>query len=235
MQRKSGYTRHMIIPQRGNILFLILLAVVLFAALSYAVMGQREQITGIPRDKAETFAAQLIQNVNLIDNTMMRAMTVDGVKEWGFDISTSESNAPNGTCAALNCRIYSDRGGPVPMLKIPDWASTATVDGYKYPNFMVANILDVGTTAPDFYIRYDQLRKEVCEAINRKLGYTDIDLETADPTGGTDYGYNGTLTSMPTGVGTAIGNELATLKGRKTFCYRAGALGYYFLYVLKER
>ena len=82
------------ITQRGNILFLILLAVVLFAALSYAVtQGMRGGGKDAGPEKFKTLASQILQNVSLMENTMMRAMTVNGVPGYGFDLSGIASSA----------------------------------------------------------------------------------------------------------------------------------------------
>ncbi len=230
--------------QRGNILFLILLAIILFVALTYAVMGQREGAnTGIPKEKADTFAAQLIQNTSLIENNMMRAMLVDGVKEWGFDVAgTYSSRGANGTCVSGPCRIYSSRGGTVPDMEIPDWASTSTDPDDRKANFYVMQVVNLKTDLPEVAIRYSYIRKEVCDAINRRLGYTDINLTVADSMSlygqaSASNNYGGTLSAMPLGTNSGVGDTETSLQGRRSFCYMAvsGGTTYHFLHVLIER
>lgn len=228
--------------QRGNILFLILLAVVLFAALAYAIT---QSMRGGGKDgsseRADLLAAQLIQNAGLVEQTMMRAMMVDGVKEWAFDLSGVASRAaPNATCTSSLCRIYTSRGGGVPDFQLPEWASTTPTDtGNRSPIFYVASILDVGTAAPDLILRYDNLTRPVCDAINNRLGYTDIDQTVSDTinNGSTasDFSYSGNLSAMPAGTNTGIGDANAKLKGRTSFCYAATPATYYFLHVLMVR
>ena len=70
---------------KGNILFLILLAVMLFAALSYAVTSSvRGGGKNASEENISLFIDQVIQAANLLENNMIRAMLVDGVPEYGL-------------------------------------------------------------------------------------------------------------------------------------------------------
>ena len=66
--------------QRGNILFLILLAVVLFAALSYAVTSQRDGGKNASGESAKSHASALLQYAALVENTVHRMVMVGGIK-----------------------------------------------------------------------------------------------------------------------------------------------------------
>ncbi len=225
------------LAQRGNILFLILLAVVLFAALSYAVIhSQRGGGKSAASEKTDLLAAQLIQNVGLIEQTMMRAMLIDSIKEWGFDVSGAGSNsASNATCTTASCRIYTSKGGGVPDFVMPDWAAPGSQMSDKVASFYVVKVVDVGTSLPELILRFDIQKKELCDSINRQLGYSDISLTVSDSfsSGGTatDYSYTGTLTSMPLAPFTIVGDVNTTLAGKRSFCYVVGG-SYYFMHVL---
>ncbi len=105
--------------QRGNILFLILLAVVLFAALSYAVTSS---MRGGGKDGgsegASVKAAQIIQYATLIETTFMR------LKLSGCGIDQISFEHPEATAAGLNyangrapsnksCHMFEPEGGGV--------------------------------------------------------------------------------------------------------------------------
>lgn len=224
--------------QRGNILFLILLAIILFAALTYAVnSGLRGgSPDALPKEKARTFAAQLLQNAGLIEQTIMRERTVNGVPEWGFDMKgTNVNNLTNGACTANNCRLFSGNGGLIDSIAIPDWASTEFTNiAYRRLELKPASILNIGTSAPDLLYQYRFLRREVCEAINTLLGHGDIDLNNFSEAWGAADVYSGTLTSFPTTVAT-LGDQMTTLKGKSAFCFNHSTEGYTFVYTVMAR
>ncbi len=225
--------------QRGNILFLILLAIILFVALSYAVTSGFRNGTpdGIPKEKARSLAAQLLQNVSLIEQTIMRERTVNDVPEWGFDMKGTNVNANmNTTCTANNCRLFAGNGGQIPAILIPDWASTDTTGniGYHSLSLPVAKVLNVGTDNIDLVIKYAFLRREVCEALNSLLGHADIDLANNNEIWGASDTYSGTLTSFPATVAT-LGDQYAVLKGKTSFCFLHSTEGYTFVYTVMTR
>ncbi len=229
--------------QRGNILFLILLAVVLFAALSYAVTrNERGQVKDVSKERAETIASQLIQNAGLIENTIMRGMTVGGIPDYGFDLSgTYTTSAPNNTCTSTACRVFSDKGGPVPSMVLPAWASEFGTDINM--QFYMVTIVNVGTDLPDLVMMYRGAKQEVCDAYNRLSSASELDgvskLESwgwLSNNSGLAW-YTGTLTAMPSGYST-LGDSYAALKGKRSFCfYHNGAPseGHVLIYVLMAR
>lgn len=223
--------------EQGNILFLILLVVILFAALSYAVT---QSIRGGGKDaspeEASAFASQMIQNVGLIESTMMRAMLVNNIQDYGFDVSGSQSAvAANTTCTATVCRIYTSRGGGVPDLSIPDWASTTSNANFRKAQFQMAKILNIGSSKDELTVKYNYLTQSMCEAINRLLGITDIDIASTAEIWGGYYPYTGTLTSIPDNQGIVLGNELPALANKKAFCFQHVSEGYTFVYAVIER
>ncbi len=215
-------------PQRGNILFLILLAVVLFAALTVAVgRGERGQVKDISAERASTLAAQLVQHASLIENTVLRSMTIDGIPDYGFDFSGLSNSSANSTCTVSACKIFSGKASP---LLIPEWASIDTSNSRA--TFRTPVVIDVGTSQPDLIIYYTHLKTAVCEAINQNLG---ISVNLALPESfGTAGGYTATLTSFPTEQG-MLGDEVVTLKGRRGGCFYNGSVGNVFYWVLLAR
>ncbi len=209
--------------QRGNILFLILLAIILFVALSYAIMGQREQApASINKEQVDSLAAQIIQTPNLMENAMQRAMMVEGIPDYGFDLSGQGSAVgANSTCTVTACKMFQSRGGGVPNFKLPDWAwEPGASNSDKEVQFWIAQIIGVGTSATELLFRTQPyLRSELCDAINRQTGNPDlvgITNWTADSIGGVSY--TNALTSMPAGSG-GVGDQETRLKGRRSFCF----------------
>lgn len=228
---------------RGNILFLILLAVVLFATLAYAVTSS---IRGGGKDasgeRMDTIASQIIQNANLMENTIQRAMLVDGIPEYGFDFSggvlsgINNPTAPNSLCQKDACKLFSGGGEKISLPSLP-----SSVVGSSIPAFSVYMIrgLEVGSPADDVVATYRFLNASLCVAINRVLN-SRVDPASAIESWGwaPDAGsarLSGSLTALPTGYAT-IGNEYAAVRGQHSFCFRhSSGDEYNFLHVLIAR
>ncbi len=225
--------------QRGNILFLILLAIILFVALNYAIMGQREQMpNAIPKEKADAFAAQLAQNANLMENNMIRAMTIDSIKDYGFDFIGNSgllgAGNANNTCTAAPCKIYADNGGGVPSLLIPDWASTAAnTGGNRKAKFRAIQVVNVGTQADDLVLYYEFLQKDICTSINRLANATDMNINDTTESWSGAISFAGTYTSFPVSTG-VLGDQVTSISGKRTFCFQHSS-GYTFVHVLIAR
>lgn len=172
--------------QRGNILFLILLAVVLFAALSYAVTSS---MRGGGKDgsgeKADLLASQIFQYGALIGSSMQRLQLVgdykmvsltddpanmSGTVYWGNNVTTTGKtvglfNATDGAMASLP-------GLPDAAFNDPAGNDSATM-------LMIRRFLDidgnnVGSAAPDVVLVIDGLKRPVCEAINKALNLNNV-------------------------------------------------------------
>lgn len=175
--------------QRGNILFLILLAVVLFAALSYAVTSS---INGGAKDisdeKAATIAAQIINSIGLQENELMRFMERKNLKIHQIDFtgtlasSDGSGNSPN--CASSDCDFWHANGGGVQMPALPVEAGDpnattsycATGPMYRMsddrirPYLMVISVSGVGTEASDLVLFYHCVHPKICAEINIREG-----------------------------------------------------------------
>lgn len=225
--------------QRGNILFLILLAVVLFAALSYAVtQSTRGGGKNASAETADLAAAQMIQHGSQIENHLMRAMLTDSVPEYGFDLSgTNSMSLTNATCTAANCRVLSggtNGSGPIASLPLPTAAVDINNTNSQYVKewFVIIPVTNVKTPLADVLMVYRGLTQDVCEAINRRM---DVPVNIANKTGlGDASGYTGTITSIPTGS-SVLGNATIDVRGRTAACYNHTTYGYMFYYVVMAR
>lgn len=196
---------------RGNILFLILLAVVLFAALSYAVTSS---MRGSGKDgsaeRNDLLAAQIVQYTTMVQQAVMRAMLVSNVKEHAFDFSgTFSASTTNATCTTADCRLFDN--GNLASQPAPDAAYTdGLAASSKKMQFRIVSVQNVGTSLNDVVLWYPYLKKDVCEQLNKKLGLT-VDLSTQDTTTGAAL-YSSTMTSISENAG-VIGDEVTALSG----------------------
>lgn len=146
--------------QRGNVLFLILIAVVLFAALSYAVTRSSSGGgKGISDEKARLGASEIEQYVSLLRTEVERLMitnncTIENL-DWRNDYWKRYNDDPsvgilhNPQTPKAGCAVFSDHGGSVP----------ASV------NFMAYSNKEYDATSPDWRVRGGHV---TTEWVNRK-------------------------------------------------------------------
>ena len=175
--------------QSGNALFLILIAVALFAALSYAVTNSGRGGGGIDREQASLIASQIIQEVGRVQTARMRLNISGGYDQIHFDDSseTSSGNIYEGltpTRTGNTVGIYAPGNGNL-VPSIPDAAFTVVDSGTGvFMQYMAAGRdndnngskdAELGTTASDVILRINDLNRGVCEALNSELrGAPDI-------------------------------------------------------------
>jgi hypothetical protein len=184
--------------QQGNILFLILIAVALFAALSYAVTGSsRSGGQTISQDKAKIAAAEIVQYGTQLEQAVTRLKVINGCSDTqlsferapfdGSDTAYLNPNAP----PDFRCHVFHPTGGGVVYRLMDlnvldadnDVISTANLYGDWHVN-AVSCIEDVGlgafpncvtgveTTELILYLPY--LKRDVCSALNNNLEVTEI-------------------------------------------------------------
>lgn len=190
--------------QRGNALFLILIAVALFAALSYAMTQSGRGGGTISREKAVLLAAQIAQSAAAVRGARDR-MILMGTP--AASIIYGADPAPNNRCpgsfaiAHVNYRIFcqtgddclfAPEGGAAPLPFIPQEAFTETLGtlgsfGSYVQSTMIGSgmgpvcgpagygrINGIGTAADDLLLTFTGLRQEVCAALNAGLGISGI-------------------------------------------------------------
>jgi hypothetical protein len=98
-------------PQRGNALFLILIAVVLFAALSYAITksGSGGNVTAVAQDKLSVEYAQITSIMNLA-STEFTKLRVKGCSLDDIDRYPADT-------FKQGCAFYSVNGGNFPYVE----------------------------------------------------------------------------------------------------------------------
>lgn len=197
--------------EQGNVLFLILIAVALFAALSYAItQSSRSSGNSINKETAETKAAALIQYANLMASEVQRARLGDNIADHGFDFhdgaGPSNSNA-NANCTNEKCRMFnSPNPGRMSSVKFdesyidPRYRARSPFYGGgegQETRFLSIQVVDIGTTENDLVLVIYGISPEICRAVNRQLWKEDV---YPNEFYGTETFYSGTLSSFPTGI-----------------------------------
>jgi hypothetical protein len=199
---------------KGNVLFLILIAVALFAALSYAITSSsRSGGDAISKDKAKIAASEIIQYATSIESAITRLRTINGcqVNQISFvNPITAGSYTNNKAPTDKSCHVFAPEGGnqyywqPINDSFLD--ANALNKDGtpnshygkiYFLDDFQV---VDVGTTCEaaecvDMIFIMSALKPEICIEINNKLGIQKHPSLLAPYDGFTNYGFTSGLSS----------------------------------------
>ncbi len=106
--------------QAGNILFLILLAVVLFAALASAVTSSlRGGGKSMSSENADLAASSIVNFLKQVDSALLRMQLIDDIKPENISFEyrnkrvdgISQTNYVNNRCSSDDCRVFSASGG----------------------------------------------------------------------------------------------------------------------------
>lgn len=249
--------------ERGNILFLILLAVILFAALSYAVTSSlRGGGTDASNEKVQTQAAAILQHANQISAAITRMRLANNCTpnqiSFAYDsnndgVVNSSDRYHNASAPGTNkCHVFNPAGGgATPSIPDPKWlvSSNSGSDLYGYWNYTGEEAIDnIGTTCTgesckELMARVIFLKKDLCLAINNALGITNNNGEPPTNTSIRAHLsglFNGSYVASAATM--TASNGLPELAGKTTGCTRTQQLSgasfpntYTFYHVLIER
>lgn len=175
--------------QSGNVLFLILIAVGLFATLSYAVTSSsRGGGKNASEETDRTQAAALLQWFTAVDTAVMR-MRASGIpnENISFIYNAKQQNGnasldymDNTRCTSDACRIFNPGDGGVNLpnfvtygVASPSGAS-ATNLASGYAAIVTMQWPDAGTTANDIVILMYFMQPRICSAMNTLMGVKSI-------------------------------------------------------------
>lgn len=158
--------------QKGNVLFLILIAVALFAALSYAVSSSNRAGSGnITEQQAQLAADGIFQQAAAAQQALMRMQVSGGYRLEDIEYAPSTTLVLNSACASAACRLFHPQGGGLINVKPPRyaWRDPNSIWADKYV-IILLSVEGVGTAAPDIVFLTQGLNLSVCENINKRMG-----------------------------------------------------------------
>ena len=212
--------------EAGNVLFLILIAVALFAALSYAVTQSTRSGGGnADGEKRSVDSAVIVQYPTSVQAAIQRQMLSNNISADNllFDApSTYGAMTPD----QLARQVFSPTGGGA-IYQTGWWFGSC--DGVR----------QVGRSGSGANINLDIIAYlpipniELCRTINTKLGIT-----SALPQMYTTYQYLPEMTLAYPGIcNGAAGGEItqAEFVGKTEGCYQDGDWGYLYYHVLLQR
>lgn len=213
--------------QKGNILFLILIAVALFAALSYAVTGSsRNSGSSIQRDKAKLIASHFLQYGAQLENAVNRLMLINGCSDKQLSFERSPFDGSDGAFYNANapsdyrCHVFHVNGGNQKYYRdigLTDYVFNFSVEAGRPVPQVGTDCVSAQCTDLRLSVRLNntatstQINENarlICEEIVKLLNDGSVGLVGDD----TQYFYNGSY-SYFTPFGTL-------LNGKRTFCGR---------------
>lgn len=211
--------------QSGNVLFLILIAVALFAALSYAVtQSTRAGGANAENEKISLDIGRVRGHAVNLKVAIARMLTNGGqnVNNLNFYYDGFAEDYTNPSCTNSRCEVFGSLGGGALWDKPP---FTITGDDYIISGY--SQIPGVGTDAPgdpsasDLILIVPYVSETTCRSINKFLGMENqIPTETSGclvDTGGTNFYFKGTY-----GIGNVIEDtsDPDALRGKFEMCVR---------------
>lgn len=175
--------------ENGNVLFYILIAVVLIAALSFAVaQSGRGNVQTLSKDRASLFASEILEfttNVaNAVAQLKLRGCNADEISFENAIIAGDYAHSP---LADDECKIFHPAGGGLSYTKPnTDWLDSnfSAQFGYGDYIFSATRVTDTassfelgGTTDEDLVLFLPFLNQTVCDAIHDKTGGASINTE----------------------------------------------------------
>ena len=247
--------------EKGNALFLILIAVALFAALSYAVTNSGRGGSGIDKEQASLAASQITQYGASVETAVQRLKLINGCTNT--DISFHYDSDGDGTLetdgsddyynsgSSTDCYVFDANGGGLSYWESDtNWlipASTLTNSTNWGETLFVAetNVIDIGTNCSagtdtacrDLILYMPYLEKEICDEINRGLS---INITTYTSEAATNFANTDGdkfIGAYPNTADVAyIGDQETALAGKPSGCmYRDFYPAYVYYHVLIAR
>lgn len=206
--------------QSGNVLFLILIAVALFAALSFAVTSSSRNTAGdISEETLGMQSSQLLAYASGIRTAMQRLIAKGcTIEQVNFFHSLSPVTYSNPSSPPdFSCHVFDPRGASIhwfiprdEFYDMNDLASDTQGGHAFFTND--THIEGIGTVEPDLYLVIRSIDRNLCRHINERLAVNLVGGSIPVFSGaGNFFGdpYNGTLkTSLDAGY-SVLGDDVA--------------------------
>jgi hypothetical protein len=221
--------------QRGNVLFLILIAVVLFAALSYAVTTSNRGGGNADTEQVELKISQMMNYIASIRSAILR-LSIKGVEDSQFCFDSAlwgHADYNSAGCSNDINKIFSSSGGvnwSTPVDGINDGSPWEITDG------VAVEFLNVPATGnPEITMILPNIPFDVCRAINEYVGLPYSG--SAVPIGLVNFDFfrfdGGYVLTEQLGY---VTNSDPAIHDKDDFCFEETGTGdYFYITVLKRR
>ena len=236
------------LKQKGNVLFIILVAIMLFAALTYAITNSSRGTGNMDRERGTISATDYMAYGSSMEKAVARMLSNDN-SENGISFENTiwkqyDNNnvmGANASCTSAACKIFDVSGGGLEAKTFPAVSVSAPVNGDVQSGHGVVYALKVngvGTTAHDLVLMIATLDQNTCIQINNALSITNPSgTPPADAWAGANR-YTGAFTG-PNDATDEIGDAATQIQRKTAGCInRTGGYGSndnYFYQVLYAR
>ncbi len=227
--------------ERGNVLVIILIGIVLFVGLIFAISKNWAGISSMStQEQARLSAVELLQYGNGLRPIVDRMLLLGGVSDTntsgnGILFSASGANAAYGAVGAQpTTEIFNSSGGNA-VYMTPSPATCLSTCSYEFSGQYT--VTGVGSDSKsELVMLVVDIPQNICEKANSllSLGWAGVPAGgalTLTRFNGTNYGDLGGANPITL---TGGANEFV---GKRAFCYResAGAQRYIYLHVIRAR
>lgn len=210
--------------QKGNVLIYVLVAIVLFAAISFVItrqMGQESGASKMTQNRADLHAGELLEHVSAVRNVLEQMQGLGNVAVADFDFTKQgEAGYDN---APFRGKVYHPAGGGLGTFLGSDdiYASGSLERGWQAQQNN--NVSWSYTPAPDVLFSFVDVAMPVCAAINKRL-YKSADIPV----------YNAAAASvfMKDGTQDFSSAQCADCAARASLCVQDSTGAYVFYNVI---
>ncbi len=237
--------------QSGNVLFIILIAVMLFAALTYADTNSGRGGSNSDRERGTINATDYMAYGSGMEKAVARILS-DDVSEgalsfentiWQqYDGTQVETAAMFAACTETKCKVFDPAGGGLSPRQFPQQSVDGPVNGDIRSGDGVVyalKVTGVGTTAHDLVLMIAGIDKNTCLRTNDALDITNPSGNPPADAWGGAVRYAGSSTG-PNDATDEIGDTATQITDKSAGCINrsGGAYGSadnYFYQVLLPR
>jgi len=174
---------------KGNVLFLILIAIGLFAALSYAMTQQGRGGASIDQERASLLAGEIFRQLATFDQAIGRLRLIKKCDDTEIsfahdsdddgDIDSNDDYYNPNAPTDFKCHVFHQSGGGLDWVKIPPLAlddahsAEATYGEYFFPNLV--RVKGIGTDCDtadcsELLVVLPYLKEAVAKEVNNRTG-----------------------------------------------------------------
>lgn len=235
--------------EKGNVFFIILVAVALFAALGFAItQGMRGSSASVSKEQAQLYATELVTYGKSLESAVQR-MLARGVSENDlcFDIDDypgGDTMYEHASCANTRNRVFHPDGGGV------FYKAFSGQDGFAISSERINGgnkVEGVGTTCGAasctellYLVRIHDTAEgslEICNSINKEVGI-EASAPPIDTAINTAHAFTGSFPATAAGTTIADSGQAPELVGKNTGCLQettGGSDDYSFYHTLIAR
>tara|TARA_B100001179_G_C18560190_1_gene390184 strand:- start:332 stop:1018 length:687 start_codon:yes stop_codon:yes gene_type:complete len=220
---------------QGNVLFIILIAIVLFASLTYAVTRTTQTGSNVDTEQNALAVGEVLQYVSSLRTAVAQIIAF----QPNFDITTLsfendlDAGYNNPNCTDGSCKVFDAAGGGLnPHTSPPPGIN----DGSAYIYSSRNRVEGVGDNSPsglttDLILLLPNVTQAACEAFNTslRLDVSSIPQEEDNTIGTAKYAAG----SWPPGGGSYMSFTDDLIVGEKAACFELSSGTYYFYAVIK--